>query len=103
MDGHVAEAFRRRTREACAAGLRAAGIAFGFVNDVAAFARHPALRRITLDTPAGRVSLAAPAPRFSDGERALGPVPGLGVDTDRVLAEFAGRKARALPWTPFLK
>ena len=87
VDAHIAETFRGLTREACAAKLRAANTAYGFVNDLAAFARHPALRRMVLDTPAGPV--AAPAPRFSDGERRLGPVPGLGEHTARIRAEFA--------------
>ncbi len=88
VDAHVAAHFRRRTRAECATALQAAGIAFGFVNGVAEFAHHPALRRITLDTPGGPVSLAAPAARFSDGERHYGAVPELGRDTDRVRAEF---------------
>jgi crotonobetainyl-CoA:carnitine CoA-transferase CaiB-like acyl-CoA transferase len=76
------------TRDECAAKLRSANAAYGFVNDVAAFSRHPALRRVTLATPNGPVAAAAPAPRFSDGERALGPVPGLGEHTAAVRAEF---------------
>src|SRR5215218_5166660 len=78
VDAHVAETFRGLTRDECAAKLRAANAAFGFVNDVAGLSRHPALRRVTLDTPGGPVAMAAPAPRFCDGERWLGPVPALG-------------------------
>ena len=90
VDAHLAEAFRGLTREACAARLRAANTAYGFVNDVAAFAGHAALRRVTLATPNGPVAVAAPAPLFSDGERALGPVPALGEHTAQVREEFAG-------------
>ncbi|WP_345893048.1 CaiB/BaiF CoA transferase family protein [Roseomonas acroporae] len=89
VDAHVAETFRGLTREQCAAKLRAANTAYGFVNDVAAFAQHPALRRVVLDTPGGKVPVAAPAPVFSDGERALGPVPAIGEHSARIRAEFA--------------
>ena len=90
VDAHIGRAFAALTRDEAAARLRAANTAYGFVNDVAAFARHPALRRIEVETPEGAVSLAAPPARFSDGARAYGPVPGLGEHTERVRAEFAG-------------
>jgi itaconate CoA-transferase len=89
VDAHIAAIFAALTRDECAARLAAARTAFGFVNDVAAFAQHPALRRVTLDTPGGPVPVAAPAALFSDGARALGPVPALGQHTDTVRAEFA--------------
>jgi crotonobetainyl-CoA:carnitine CoA-transferase CaiB-like acyl-CoA transferase len=88
VDAEVGAGFRRLSRDACAAALRAAGIAFGLVNDVAGLARHPALRRLVVDTENGPVSMAAPAARFSDGARAYAPVPALGADTERVRAEF---------------
>jgi crotonobetainyl-CoA:carnitine CoA-transferase CaiB-like acyl-CoA transferase len=89
VDGHVAETFRALTREECAERLRVANTAFGFVNDLPAFAHHPALRRITLATPGGPVPIAAPAPRFSDGDRQLGPVPALGEHSAAIRTEFA--------------
>ncbi len=89
VDAHVGKTFKAMTRDACAAKLRAANTAYGFVNDMAAFAKHPALRRVDLATPNGPVSVAAPAPVFSDGARTLGPVPALGQHTAAVRAEFA--------------
>lgn len=88
VDAHVAHTFATLTREECAARLRAARIAFGFVREVADLARHPALRRLAVETPAGPVEMAAPAPRFLDAERRYGPVPALGEHTARVRAEF---------------
>jgi len=88
VDAHIAETFRRLTRDECAAKLRASNTAYGFVNDLAAFARHPALRRITVDTSGGPVQIAAPAARFSDGDRELGAVPGVGEHTARIRMEF---------------
>ncbi|WP_108610679.1 CaiB/BaiF CoA-transferase family protein [Aminobacter sp. MSH1] len=58
--------------------LTRADIAFASVNDMAALSDHPHLRRITVDTPAGPVSLPAPAPIFVGAQRSYGRVPGLG-------------------------
>jgi crotonobetainyl-CoA:carnitine CoA-transferase CaiB-like acyl-CoA transferase len=88
VDVHIAAAFGRLTREAAAAKLRAANTAYGFVNDVAAFARHPALRRAVVQTPNGPVSLAAPPVLAVDGERTLGPVPAVGEHSAAIRAEF---------------
>jgi len=90
VDAHIAATFATLPREECAARLKAARTAFGFVNDLAAFADHPALRRVTLETPGGPVEAAAPAALFDDGPRALGPVPALGEHTEALRAEFAG-------------
>ncbi|MDE2005134.1 MAG: CoA transferase [Rhodospirillales bacterium] len=89
VDAHVAACFARYDRAGAAAKLRAANTAFGFVNDVAAFARHPALRRATVGTPNGPVRIAAPPIRTSEGERALGPVPAIGEHSAAIRAEFA--------------
>jgi crotonobetainyl-CoA:carnitine CoA-transferase CaiB-like acyl-CoA transferase len=89
VDAHIAAAFARLSRAEAAAKLRAANTAYGFVNDVPAFSHHPALRRATVETPNGPVSLAAPPVLFSDGPRALGPVPAIGEHSGLIRAEFA--------------
>jgi crotonobetainyl-CoA:carnitine CoA-transferase CaiB-like acyl-CoA transferase len=91
VDAHVGAAFARMTRDEAARKLRAANTAFGFVNDVAGLARHPALRRTPVVTPAGVVRLAAPPVIATDGEAALGPVPALGEHSAAIRAEFAVR------------
>ena len=68
--------------------LAAADIAFASVNDVAGLARHPHLRRITVETPSGPVSYPAPAERRASSSRRYGPVPALGEHTAKVRAEF---------------
>jgi itaconate CoA-transferase len=88
VDAHIAAAFVRLTRDAAAAKLRAANTAYGFVNDVAALAHHPALRRATVRTPNGDVALAAPPVLFSDGARSLGPVPAIGEHSAAIRDEF---------------
>lgn len=89
VDAHVAKAFARLTREQAAAKLRSANTAYGFVNDVAAFSHHPALRRVTVQTPGGPVAIAAPPVILSDGARDLGPVPAIGEHSAAIRAEFA--------------
>lgn len=89
VDAHVATVFARLTRADAAAKLRAANTAYGFVNDVAAFSHHPALRRVTVETPGGPVAIAAPPVLLSDGERRLGAVPAIGQHSDAIRAEFA--------------
>jgi itaconate CoA-transferase len=68
--------------------LAAADIAFAGVNDVAALARHPHLRRVTVATPSGPVSYPAPAERHESTSRRYGAVPALGEHTEKVRAEF---------------
>ena len=88
VDAHVAASFAKLTRDQAAARLRAANTAFGFVNDVAAFARHPALRRQTVQTPGGPVAIAAP-PVLRDLPRELGAVPAIGAHSATIRSEFA--------------
>jgi crotonobetainyl-CoA:carnitine CoA-transferase CaiB-like acyl-CoA transferase len=89
VDAHVAAVFAGLTRDAAAARLRAANTAYGFVNGLAEFAAHPALRRVEVATPNGPVALAAPPAILSDGPRALGPVPAIGAHSAAIRAEFA--------------
>jgi crotonobetainyl-CoA:carnitine CoA-transferase CaiB-like acyl-CoA transferase len=90
VDAHVARVFATMTRADAASRLRAANTAYGFVNDVAAFAEHPALRRVSVRTPGGDVAIAAPPVVLSDGARDLGPVPAIGEHSAAIRAEFAG-------------
>lgn len=89
VDAHVGAAFARMGRAEAADRLLAAGTAFGFVNDLAGLARHPALRRVTVETEAGPASIVAPPVRYAGEERALGPVPAIGANTEALRAEFA--------------
>jgi crotonobetainyl-CoA:carnitine CoA-transferase CaiB-like acyl-CoA transferase len=93
VDAHVGAKFATMSRDACAAKLRGANTAYGFVNGVDGLSAHPALRRVTLETERGPIPVAAPAARFDDGPRALGPVPALGQHTEAVRREFLGQEA----------
>lgn len=89
VDAAVGKMFAALTRDQAAAKLRASNTAYGFVNTVAEFSTHPALRRVEVGTPNGPVAIAAPPALLSDGPRALGPVPAIGADSDAIRAEFA--------------
>ena len=89
VDAHVATVFATLTRDEAAARLRVANTAYGFVNGVAEFARHPALRRQVVETPNGPIAIAAPPQIFSDAPRVLGRVPAIGEQSDIIRAEFA--------------
>ena len=82
-------AFTSVDRATLVARLRAAGIAFGAINDVAGLSAHPALRRVEVDSPTGPVAMAAPPARFDGAVRALGPVPGIGEQTEAIRKEFS--------------
>jgi crotonobetainyl-CoA:carnitine CoA-transferase CaiB-like acyl-CoA transferase len=88
VDAHIGAVFARMTRGDAAAKLRAANTAYGFVNEVADLSHHPALRRVSVETPNGPVSIAAPPVIVSDGPVALGPVPGIGSHSEVIRAEF---------------
>ncbi|MPZ58963.1 MAG: CoA transferase [Rhizobiales bacterium] len=89
-DGMVAGAFASLRRDDLVARLIAADTAFAEVNDMAALSAHAHLRRTEVDTPAGRISFPQPAALFDGASRPCGPVPALGADTERVLAEHSG-------------
>ena len=88
VDAHIATIFAGLTRDQAATRLRAANTAYGFVNGVAEFARHPALRRDVVETPNGPIAIASPPAIFSDGPRVLGPVPAIGGHSAAIRAEF---------------
>ena len=93
-DGRVARVFSATDAKPLIAKLEAAEIAFALVNDVAALARHPHLRRISVDTPTGPASYPAPAAIWAGAGRSYGRVPSLGEHTDKVREEFLGAATR---------
>lgn len=89
VDARVAAGFAAMDRSTAAARLNAAKIAYGFVNDLAALAAHPALRRAAVRTPAGEASIIAPPVRVDGAPPALGPVPAIGEHDDLIRRDFA--------------
>jgi formyl-CoA transferase len=87
-DGRVAAVFSAMDVGPLMDKLAAADIAFARVNDAGLLARHPHLRRITVETPSGPVSCPAPAVQVAAAPRRYGRVPALGEHTAKVRAEF---------------
>lgn len=88
VDQRVAESLKALSRNDAAAKLRSAGIAFGFVNELADLASHPALRRVDVNTPSGRASIVAPPVIDNGRPPQLGAVPAIGEHSARIRAEF---------------
>jgi crotonobetainyl-CoA:carnitine CoA-transferase CaiB-like acyl-CoA transferase len=89
VDAHIQRMFSTLTREECAAKLRRANTAYGFVNDCGGLQRHPALKRMPVETEKGPVLVAQPPARLSDGVRPFGKVPALDEHGAAIRAEFA--------------
>jgi crotonobetainyl-CoA:carnitine CoA-transferase CaiB-like acyl-CoA transferase len=89
VDARVARSFAALTRQEVARRLDESRTAYGFVNELADLAVHPALRRVAVETPVGMASIVAP-PAIRDGAKAeLGKVPGIGEHDAVIRADFA--------------
>jgi len=88
-DGRVQQAFGSMDVVELGTKLAAADIAYARVNDTALLVKHPHLRRITVDSPSGPVSMPAPAPLRAGEARRYGPVPALGEHTEMIRKEFS--------------
>jgi crotonobetainyl-CoA:carnitine CoA-transferase CaiB-like acyl-CoA transferase len=76
-------------REEVERRLRQAQIAYGGLNGVAEFARHPQLKTLPLDTPEGRIDMIAPPASISGESQVFRPVPGIGEHSESIRREFA--------------
>jgi itaconate CoA-transferase len=91
-DGRVAAAFVAMDVAPLVEKLTRYDIAFGVINDLNLLARHPHLRRTTVDTPTGPASMPAAAAIHDGAPRNYGAVPALGEHTAMVRAEFCSKK-----------
>ena len=69
--------------------LERANIAYGSLNSVAQFSKHPQLRRMEVETPSGPAKLPASPFRVDDGRPARWSVPSIGEQTSAIRAEFS--------------
>ena len=88
LEAEIQSVFDRYDREAMAARLLNAGIAFGRVNSVAEFSGHPDLRRVEVATETGPAAIPAPPARLTGVLREPGPVPSLGEHGSALRREF---------------
>ena len=77
------------TRAELTERLAAAAIAYGALNEPADLAVHPQLRRVSVESPDGPIELAAPPAQVVGAPPALGAVPGLNEQGDKIREEFA--------------
>jgi len=86
LDEIINEVISPLTRDQAVARCVAAGVAYGNVSTIRDLAKHPALRRVTVELPEGEFECVAPPlhPNLKPG-----PVPGIGENTDQVRQEFA--------------
>ena len=89
VDAKIAAIFGALTRDELAARLRGAQIAYGFVNDLADLATHPALRRVTVETERGPAAIVAPPVIRDRRAPNLGRVPAIGEHDALVRRDFA--------------
>jgi itaconate CoA-transferase len=89
LDAVIVGVFGALDRDALTGRLKAAGIAFGEVNEVAGLSAHPALRRAMVETPTGPANIPAPPARIDGAQPALRPVPAIGEHTDTIRKEFS--------------
>ncbi len=89
LEADIAAVFGKCGRGDLAERLKKAGIAFGFVNEVADLSTHPALRRVTVEAPHGVVAMPAPPARTSLDNLDFGRVPAAGEHSERIRREFS--------------
>ncbi|HYM02698.1 MAG TPA: CaiB/BaiF CoA-transferase family protein [Stellaceae bacterium] len=87
LDTLVAGVFAREDRAALGQRLKAADIAFGNLNTVEDFSRHPQLRRLGVPTPEGDIAVPAPA-ALRVARAPSGGVPGIDEHGQALRREF---------------
>ena len=89
LDKIINGAFTAIKREKLIQRLRVAKIAFGEINDVSGLSRHPALRRVKVQSHSGPVEIAAPPATFDTNICELGAVPTVGEHSEKIREEFS--------------
>ena len=89
LDGEITAVFSALPRDVVRARLIAAKIAFGAVNTIADVSEHPALRKIPVDTPKGRIEVMAPPAHVAGETVEILSVPTIGQHGAAIREEFA--------------
>ena len=90
LDAILNAAFGADPIDTVAAKLQAAQIAFGRLNDMDEFAKHPQNRFVSVRTSGGEMRILAPGAVVNGMLSPLGDVPDLGADTATIREEFSG-------------
>jgi itaconate CoA-transferase len=89
VDALISDVFAGLDQQQAIERLRAAGIAFGRLNDMAGLARHPQLRRVAVDTPTGPAEVVAVAAIRNTATGVTPRVPALGEHSLALRDEFS--------------
>ena len=90
LDAVLNAAFGADPIDTVAAKLQAAQIAFGRLNDMDEFAKHPQNRFVSVRTSGGEMQILAPGAAVNGMLLPLGDVPDLGANTATIREEFSG-------------
>ena len=90
LDAVLNAAFGADPIDTVAAKLQAAQIAFGRLNDMGEFAKHPQNRFVSVRTSGGEMQILAPGAVVNGMLLPLGDVPDLGANTATIREEFSG-------------
>ena len=90
LDAILTAAFGADPIDTVAAKLQAAQIAFGRLNDMDEFAKHPQNRFVSVRTSGGEMQILAPGAVVNGMLLPLGDVPDLGANTATIREEFSG-------------
>ena len=89
LDAILNAAFGADPIDTVAAKLQAAQIAFGRLNDLDEFAKHPQNRFVSVRTSGGEMQILAPGAVVNGMVAPLGDVPDLGANNDKIRSEFS--------------
>ena len=89
LDAILNEVFGADPIDTVVAKLQSAQIAFGRLNGMDEFAKHPQNRFITVGTSGGEMQILAPGAVVNGMVAPLGDVPDLGANNDKIRSEFS--------------
>ena len=89
LDAILNEVFGADPIDTVATKLQSAQIAFGRLNGMDEFAKHPQNRFITVGTSGGEMQILAPGAVVNGMAAPLGDVPDLGANNDKIRSEFS--------------
>ena len=89
LDAIINDVFGQHSIDIIVKKLQAAQIAFGRLNDMDEFTKHPQNRFIAVRTSAGDVQLLSPGAIVNGVMPRLGAVPDLGQHSDAIRKEFS--------------
>ena len=90
LDAEIGKVFGTLSRPELSKVLKQAKIAFGALNSVADFSKHPQLRRMAVATPAGEAQVVAPPVKIvGEDFPMVPPVPAVGAHSEAIAREFS--------------